>query len=206
MKHILTFMLSLVFLQPAAFSQYSKNFTSNQEKLKSQTEQNEKSDSPKKVGKGSQALAVSWDKFLDDHEPAIRSGSLAAMMPISLYNKYGDKQVVWSGVFKALFEGDKKAQVVIGMKPRTISHRDGKTTLDFLMSAVEPSEVENWQALKTGDNIRFRLTLSGFVFALRSDMMRDEVQNLRDKSTPVVILFSVSDARLVKQAKSSTRK
>lgn len=195
-----TRILMLLFvLQAIAFSQASPNSTSKQEKPKSQTPQNEKADSQTGADRSIRMLQVTWDQFLDDYEPAIRSGSLAALMPMSLYNKYGDKQVIWTGAFKALFEKDNKAQVVIGMKPRRIPHRDGNTTLDFLMSDVDPSEVEKWKALKPGDTIRFRINLGGFVFAVRSDMMRSEVQDLRDGSTPVVVLFSVSDARIVTQ-------
>jgi hypothetical protein len=85
------------------------------------------------------------------------------------------------------------------MKPRSIQHRDGKTTVDFLMPDVDPSQINKWNSLKLGDTIRFNLTLSGFVLAIRSDMMRSDIQDLRDNSTPVVILFSVKDARIANQ-------
>ena len=89
--------------------------------------------------------------------------------------------------------------------PRSIQHRDGKTTVDFLMPDVEVAEVEKWNSLKSGDTVHFRIKLSGFVLALGSDMMRSDVQDLRDKSTPVIIVFMVNDARIVNQLGPSVR-
>lgn len=73
------------------------------------------------------------------------------------------------------------------------------------MPDVEAAEVEKWNSLKAGDNVHFRIKLNGLVLAIGSDMARSDVQDLRDKSTPVVILFSVDNARIVNQTGPSVR-